>query len=149
MAQSSPADLVALIRAAVFASSATHAGIGAVSLNAYISGRVQPENLIDADAKTIDLPVLIVDISSGGGLEYSGGYQRIPFRLYSYAKTSGEAWAISSAAFSVLQGMRLVDSSGAVAMAGVARQVMPGECVYNDKMQAFAVVSSWIATVGG
>lgn len=148
MAQSSPADLVALIRLAVFASSATHTGIGGVSLNTYIRGRVQPVNLIDADVGTVDLPMIVVD-AYGGDLEYAGGWQQIPLRLYCYAKDSGDAWAIHAAAFSVLHGTRLVDSSGVITMAGAARMTAPGELVYHDGMQAYCITSTWVAGVGG
>lgn len=149
MAQSSPADLIALVRVAIYGSSTTFAGLGVKTLNAYVSGRVQPPALIDADAQTIDLPLIVVDPRDGGRTEYAGGYSSIPFQVYAYAKTQGEAWAIYDAAFQILQAARLWDPSGVITMAGACRQMGPPDIGFNDRTKAHFARGSWTAYLGG
>lgn len=145
MAASFP-DVLTLMRLVVQTSTTTHAALGGKTLNAVLSGRVVGARLLDADAQTLSMPSLVVDLF-GGASEYSLALQSVSVYLYAYSGDSeGEALALYEAARDVLQGVRLYDPSGNVTSTGYARETSRPIGGANQVMKTWFARGAWRIT---
>lgn len=149
MPQADPSDFIALVRRAVQNDSTARANLGGVSLTTKVGGRVIPADLVDADASTIDLPVIVLDLIDGGSAEFHGGIQRLVLHVYAYSKVKGDAYALYDAFWNILQAERLFDPSGAITLAGMMRETERPTPGYNEVVKASFARGTWVAMLGG
>lgn len=142
-------DLIALIRLAVQSSTATHAALGGKTLNEAIGGRVVGAALLDADAQTIQLPAIVLDLF-GGGAEYSFALEADTVYVYAYSDESqGAATDLYEAFVSVLQGTRLYDPDGHIGGAGYAYEQSRPISGPNEKLKSWFARGVWLARLAG
>lgn len=142
--------LAALIRRAIQTSTTTWPGLGGVTLDAYLGGRVVPAAYLDADAATLERPCLVVDAARGGSADYTGSVQTSTVDIYGYSDdSSGVASEIYDAAFAILQGTRLADPDGNVTLSGYLRENQRPRCGRNEAMKSFFAFGTWTAYTAG
>ena len=142
-------DVIGLIRLAVQTSSATQSRLSGQSLTTALGGRVFGPALVDADAGTVERPCLIVDVN-GGEREYGGAVESVYVNLYAYADDgAGKALALYDAAYSILEGVRLVDPDGAISIKGVMRETVRPLQGFNDTMKSHYARGTWRVILAG
>lgn len=144
-------DIIALIRHIVQTDATTHTPLSGRTLTAEIAGRVFGPSLVDADAQTVERPCLIIDPVSGSAEYGAGGsVAEVQFNLYAYSDVgAGHAMALYDAAFAVLNGARLYDSSGVISAAGVARETLRPAHGHNDTMKSWFARGTWMLQAAG
>lgn len=132
-------DVIALIRLLLQ---------GASAVNDVIQGRVQGPNLIDSDAQSVELPVVVVDPFSGVGQYQPAGPHALTVYVYAYHEGSlGSALSLYDDVFDALQAKRLFDPDGKIPIAGTSRETSRPITGFNDKIKAHFARGVWAVTV--
>lgn len=116
-------------------------------VSGFVGDNIHTAHIYDADAGTVPMPCLILELESGFGM-YNRTVQFQDYDLYAYSKISqAEAMQVYNAAYDALQACRL--SLDGVSTKGLITERSRPVSGYNDRLMSWWVRGSWHVAAAG